>query len=157
VLFLDVASVEVYWSRSSGFDALSGGRVPLNGMSVASVPESGYIVGTVADLLGAFEQAVLVAIVRLGPDAYGRGVHAAVQERLERTIAPGAIHATLDRLERKGFVRSRLGDGTPARDGRPRRYYALTSAGAEALNNALHGLEHIWSGVKWPLKARSLT
>jgi DNA-binding PadR family transcriptional regulator len=109
----------------------------------------------VAELLGAFEQAVLVAIVRLGPDAYGRGVHAAVQDRLERTIAPGAIHATLDRLERKGFVRSRLGDGTPARDGRPRRYYALTSAGAKALTDARRGLERIWGGITWPLKARS--
>jgi DNA-binding PadR family transcriptional regulator len=107
-----------------------------------------------ADVLGAFEQAVLLAIVRLGRDAYGRGIHAAVQERLERPVPPGAVHATLDRLERKGLVASRLGEGTAARDGRARRYYAVQAAGVTALNDARRTLEHVWNGVNWPLKAR---
>jgi PadR family transcriptional regulator, regulatory protein PadR len=107
-----------------------------------------------ADVLGAFEQAVLLAIVRLGREAYGRGVHAAVQDRLDRSIAPGAVHATLDRLERKGLVRSHLGEGTEARDGRARRYYAVEAAGVAALNDARRTLEHVWNGVHWPLKAR---
>jgi PadR family transcriptional regulator PadR len=109
----------------------------------------------VADVLGAFEQAVLLAIVRLGRDAYGRGIHAAVQERLERPVAPGAVHATLDRLETKGLVRSWLGEGTKARDGRPRRFYTVESAGLRALNDARRTLQHVWSGFAWPMKVRS--
>lgn len=105
-----------------------------------------------AEILGAFEQAVLLAVVRLGREAYGRGIHAAVQERLNRTVSPGAVHATLDRLERKELLSSQLGEGTAERDGRPRRYYTLESAGVAALSDARRTLEHVWRGVKWPLK-----
>ena len=108
-----------------------------------------------ADVLGAFEQAVMLAIVRLGRDAYGRGIHAALQERLDRTLSPGAVHATLDRLERKRLLTSRIGEGTTARDGRARRYYMVTAAGVTALNDARQMLEHVWSGLVWPLKPRS--
>jgi DNA-binding PadR family transcriptional regulator len=89
----------------------------------------------------------------LGGDAYGRGIHAAVQERLARRISPGAVHATLDRLERRGLLSSRLGAGSAARDGRARRYYVLEAAGVTALNDARRTLEHVWSGLVWPLKA----
>ena len=82
-----------------------------------------------ADILGTFEQAVLLAIVRLEDDAYGRGILREVQERLSREVAAGAVHATLERLEAKGLVRSRMGTGTPIRDGRARRFYRLSSAG----------------------------
>ena len=82
-----------------------------------------------AETLGTFEQAVLLAIVRLRDDAYGRGILREVQERLQREIAAGAIHATLERLEGKGLIRSRLGVGTPIRDGRARRFYRLEPAG----------------------------
>jgi hypothetical protein len=71
----------------------------------------------VADILGTFEQAVLLAVVRLGEDAYGRAILKAVQSRLERDVAAGAVHATLERLERKGLLSSRLGPGTPVRAG----------------------------------------
>src|SRR4030095_11779733 len=57
-----------------------------------------------ADTLGSFEQAVLLAILRLGENAYGRAVLNEVQVRLERDVAAGAVHATLERLERKGLV-----------------------------------------------------
>lgn len=108
-----------------------------------------------ADVLGAFEQAVLLAVVRLGSDAYGRAVHAAVQERLDRPLSPGAVHATLDRLEHKGLLSSRLGEGTAARDGRRRRYYTVEASGVTALNDARRTMEHVWRGVNWPLKARA--
>jgi DNA-binding PadR family transcriptional regulator len=110
-----------------------------------------------ADALGAFEQAVLIAVIRLGDEAYGRGILKDVQERLERDIAPGAVHATLDRLEKKRMLASKLGSGTPVRAGRPRRYYRLTVAGVRALNDAREAVENIWRGLKWPLvKARSI-
>src|SRR5258707_2242367 len=75
-----------------------------------------------ADQLGAFEQAVLLGIVRLGENAYGRAILKEVQTRLERDVAAGAVHATLERLEKKGIVSSRFGPGTPVRAGRARRF-----------------------------------
>jgi DNA-binding PadR family transcriptional regulator len=105
-----------------------------------------------ADVLGAFEQAVLLAIVRLRDEAYGRAILKEVQELLGRDVAAGAVHATLERLENKGLVGSRLGSGTPIRAGRPRRYYRLQPRGARALNEARAAAESLWRGLKWPLK-----
>ena len=62
-----------------------------------------------AGTLGAFEQAVLLAIHRLGEEAYGRAILQEVHVRLERDVAAGAVHATLDRLAKKGLVVSRSG------------------------------------------------
>ena len=104
-----------------------------------------------ADILGAFEQAVLLAIVRLGEDAYGRAVLKEVQVRLARDVAAGAVHATLDRLENKGLVGSRLGTGTPIRSGRPRRFYRLRPRGFRALNETRAAVESLWRGLDWPL------
>jgi DNA-binding PadR family transcriptional regulator len=110
-----------------------------------------------ADVLGAFEQAVLLAVVRLREDAYGRAILKEVQTRLERDVVAGAVHATLERLERKGLLASRLGTGTPIRAGRPRRYYRLQPAGIRALNDARETVDQIWAGLTWPLvKARSI-
>ena len=106
-----------------------------------------------ADILGGFEQAVLLAIVRLGKEAYGRAILKEVQSRLDRDVAAGAVHATLERLERKDLVSSRLGTGTPVRSGRSRRYYQLTSNGAHALNDARTTINALWSGLRWPVKA----
>ena len=104
-----------------------------------------------ADILGAFEQAVLLAVVRLGDEAYGRAIMKEVQERLERDVAAGAVHATLERLQRKELVTSRLGSGTPARSGRARRYYRIQPAGIRALNDAREAVDALWHGIKWPL------
>jgi DNA-binding PadR family transcriptional regulator len=109
----------------------------------------------VADVLGPFEQAVLLEVLRLGEDAYGRAILKAVQSRLERDVAAGAIHATLERLQHKGLLSSRLGPGTPVRAGRPRRYYRLQPAGMRALDDARRTFNNIWRGLKWPVvKAR---
>ena len=104
-----------------------------------------------ADTLGTFEQAVLLALVRLGDAAYGRAIFKHVQERLQREIAAGAVHATLERLEAKGLATSRLGPGTEIRGGRARRYYRLSAAGARALNEAREAVEGLWRGIDWPL------
>ncbi len=107
-----------------------------------------------AEVLGTFEQAVLLAIIRLGDDAYGRGILSEVRVRLERDVAAGAVHATLERLENKGLVRSRLGSGTPVRDGRARRFYRLEPKGVRALNDARAAVNSLWRGMPWPLKGR---
>ncbi len=110
-----------------------------------------------AVVLGSFEQAVLIAVMRLQDEAYGRAILKGVQERLERDVAPGAVHATLDRLETKGLLTSTLGSGTPIRAGRARRYYRLKPAALRALNDARAAVDNIWRGLKWPLvKARCM-
>jgi DNA-binding PadR family transcriptional regulator len=108
-----------------------------------------------ADVLGNFEQAVLIALVRLGKDAYGRAILKEAQARLERELSAGAVYATLDRLEQKGLISSRLGPGTAVRAGRPRRYYAIEGAGIRALNDAKAAVLAIWQGFEWPLKGRA--
>ncbi len=108
-----------------------------------------------ADVLGSFEQAVLLAVVRLREDAYGRAILKDVQLRLERAVAAGAVHATLNRLEARGLLASRLGPGTPIRGGRARRFYRLQPAGIRALNDAREAIDHLWLGLRWPLKGRT--
>ena len=75
-----------------------------------------------ADVLGTFEQAVLVALVRpstaLGKEGYGRAVWKEVQLRLDRPVSAGAVYATLDRLEQKGLISSEIRAGDDARGGR---------------------------------------
>ena len=108
-----------------------------------------------ADVLGSFEQAVLLAIVRLDDGAYGRAILSEVSARLERDVATGAVQATLERLERKGLVRSKLGSGTPIRDGRARRFYTVLAEGLRALNDARTTHDSIWRGFARPLKSRA--
>jgi len=111
-----------------------------------------YNVGIMADTLGAFEQAVMLAVLRLGDGAYGRAILKEVQDRMKREVAAGAVHATLDRLENKAFVSSRLEQGTAIRSGRARRFYRVRAAGVHALNDAREAVETLWDGLRWPLK-----
>jgi DNA-binding PadR family transcriptional regulator len=99
-------------------------------------------------MLGVFEQAVLLAVVRLGEDAYGRAILVQVQERLQRDVAAGAVQATLARLERKGMLLSRIGPGTEVRAGRPRRFYRLGAPGLRALEEAHSAVNSLWRGFK---------
>ena len=105
-----------------------------------------------ADVLGAFEQAVLLAILRLADKAYGRAILQEIETRLKREVPAGAVHATLERLENKGLVKSKLGSGTVIRSGRSRRYYRLQASGVAALNDTRGTLEDLWRGLRWPLK-----
>jgi PadR family transcriptional regulator PadR len=108
-----------------------------------------------AAVLGAFEQAVLLAVIRLRNEAYGRVILADVQTRLGRDVAAGAVHATLSRLEHKGLLSSEVGEGSVVRAGRPRRYYRLQPQGRRALLEARLALKHLWRGFKSPLKGRA--
>ena len=103
-------------------------------------------------MLGVFEQAVLLAIVRLKDDAYGRTILNDVQDRLQKDVSAGAIQATLARLEQKGLVSSRLGPGTEIRAGRPRRFYRVAADGVRALDEARDAVTSLWRGFKRPRK-----
>jgi DNA-binding PadR family transcriptional regulator len=105
-----------------------------------------------AEVIGHFEQTVLVALVRLGGDAYGRAILVEVQTRLEREVSAGAVYATLERLEAKSYAASRLAPGTAIRGGRARRDFVPTAAGLRALNDAKSAADSLWRGLAWPLK-----
>ena len=109
-----------------------------------------------AEHLGIFEQAVLLSLVRprteLGREGYGRAILKEVEHRLEREISAGAVYATLDRLEAKGFVSSRLSQGTAVRAGRPRRHYTVEASGLRALHEAKSAADRLWASVRLPLK-----
>jgi PadR family transcriptional regulator PadR len=100
-------------------------------------------------VLGDFEQLVLLALVRLGPEAYGATIRREIEQRTGRRLSIGAVYVTLRRLEFKGFVVSRIGEPTPERGGRRRKHIALLPAGRRAVAQAYRaftmmadGLEH---------------
>src|SRR5438067_13663828 len=105
-----------------------------------------------ADVLGSFEQAVLIAVIRLGDEAYGSAVVSELHTRLQRDVTVGAVHATLVRLENKGLLSSHLGEGTPIRAGRPRRYYKVEPKGVRALDDARKPLSDLWRGIRLPIR-----
>jgi DNA-binding PadR family transcriptional regulator len=102
--------------------------------------------------LGDFEQLVLLALVRLGPDAYGATVRREIEEHAGREVSISAIYTTLDRLEQKGLVRSRIGEPTPERGGRRRRHFELLPLGARSLRDAYRALAGMTAGIERRLK-----
>jgi DNA-binding PadR family transcriptional regulator len=97
--------------------------------------------------LGEFEQVVLLAILRLGNDAYGVTIRSEIAACTGREPAPGALYTTLDRMEQKGVVRSWLGDATPQRGGRAKRFFALTKTGRAALVSAQRAYRSLLDGL----------
>src|ERR1700674_1659635 len=81
------------------------------------------------EFLGGFELLVLIALIRLGDEAYGVPISEAIEESSGRKVALGSVYITLERLEQKGFVSSRLGEPTPERGGRAKTYFRITSKG----------------------------
>jgi DNA-binding PadR family transcriptional regulator len=104
------------------------------------------------ETLGEFEQALLLAIVHLGDDAYGVTIRQEIEARTGRDIAIGALYTSLDRLERKGFARSRMSDPTPERGGRSKRHFRIQPAGAMALREARTRHQRMWDGLSPDLK-----
>jgi DNA-binding PadR family transcriptional regulator len=100
------------------------------------------------DLLGSFEQLVLLAIVRLKDNAYGMTVRQEIEGRTGRSVSLGAVYATLDRLESKGYVASRKGEASVERQGRAKRFFRIESAGAAALRQSLRAIENMRAGVR---------
>jgi|SRR5579871_534500 len=100
------------------------------------------------DYLGEFEQLILLALVRLGDDAYGVTIRETLLDRAGRDVSFGAIYSTLRRLEAKGLVRSSLGDPTPVRGGRAKKYVAITARGREAVRDAQRAFGRMAEGIK---------
>jgi PadR family transcriptional regulator PadR len=100
--------------------------------------------------LGEFEQVVLLAILRLGEKAYGVTIGAEITECTGRRPAPGALYTTLDRLEDKGLITSRLGDPTPQRGGRAKRYFTVRAKGVAAITRAQRSYRRLLQGCDLP-------
>lgn len=98
--------------------------------------------------LGEFEQLLLLALLQLEEDqCYGVRIRAAIEARTGRAVSPGAIYTALDRLEQRGLVSSRLGDPTPQRGGRRKRFYRIEAAGVSLLRASQDALARMARGV----------
>ena len=102
--------------------------------------------------LGEFEHLLLLAILRLGADAYGLAIARELEEHAKRRVSRGALYTTLDRLESKGLVRWKIGPGTRERGGLPRRSYTVSARGIAALRSSQQILQHMWRGLDDVLK-----
>ena len=89
-----------------------------------------------SETLGGFEKLLLLAVLRLGKDAYGAAIFEELESRTSRGVAPGAVYVTLRRLEKRGLVRARPGAPTPERGGRAKKIYELQPEGLNALRDA---------------------
>ncbi len=101
-----------------------------------------------ADTVGPFEQIILAAILSLREGAYGVTIHEKAGElAAPRSISLGAVYVTLDRLEDKGLISSRLSDPTPERGGRSKRFYRLEALGEQALEESAATAKRVWEAV----------
>ena len=99
------------------------------------------------DYLGEFEHIVVLALLRLSDRAYGVTVRQEIEARISREVSIGAVYATLDRLEAKGYVRSQIGEPTPERGGRSKRFFRVTAKGVAAVNRTHRALESMTEGL----------
>ena len=96
--------------------------------------------------LGELEQMILLAILRLGDDAYGMSIREELETRVGRELTRSAAYITLERLTKKGYLATRMGDPSPERGGRAKRYYEVTPSGREALRESGQALMRLWAG-----------
>ena len=94
--------------------------------------------------LGELEEMTLLVVIGLGRDAYGVAVQRVLEKDAHRRIALGAVYAALDRLERKGFVVSEVGEATAQRGGRRKRLFSATAFGIRAVREVKRTRERLW-------------
>lgn len=105
-------------------------------------------------LLGPLEQLVLLAVLRIGSEAYGMTIRREVEERTGRRLSIGAVYTALDRLLRKGYVRSHLGAPTTERGGRAKRHFRITARGEGALRESQSLLQSMSAGLELGLERK---
>jgi PadR family transcriptional regulator len=97
--------------------------------------------------LGEFELIVLLALLRVGEKAYGVPIARVIEESTGREVGIGSVYAALERLQQKGMVSSSLGDPTPERGGRAKRYFRVTRAGLQQVRKTQKALVALWQGL----------
>lgn len=100
-----------------------------------------------AGVLGEFEQLLLLAVLKLGDEAYGVTIRQAIADATGRDVAAGAVYTALGRMEQRGLVSSRPGETTPERTGMRRRYYRVTPEGAQRVYRAYQDLQAMTRGL----------
>ena len=103
-------------------------------------------------VLGEFEQLVLLSLTRLGQDAYGVPIADDIGARTGREISLGAVYKTLERLEDKGLVASRIGEPRPERGGRRKKHYRIAVPGQRALRQSMAAIRNMADGLESELK-----
>jgi DNA-binding PadR family transcriptional regulator len=96
---------------------------------------------------GEFEQVVMLALARLKDQAYGMAIRQEIADQTGRDVSIGSVYSALDRMEAKGFISSSLGNPTPQRGGRAKRYYRLEQSGAAALERAREMYLRLWDNL----------
>ena len=99
------------------------------------------------DYLGSFELMVMLALIRLGENAYGVPISREIVERTGREVALGSVYDSLERLEEKGLVSSNLGEPTAERGGRAKRYFRVTAKGLTEVRESQTALKKLWRGL----------
>jgi PadR family transcriptional regulator, regulatory protein PadR len=97
--------------------------------------------------LGEFELMILLAVIYLGEEAYGVPISRELEKRRRRVVSVGSVYAALERLESKGLVSSNLGDPTPERGGKAKRYFRVTKAGLRQVQESRRILTNLWRGL----------
>ena len=97
--------------------------------------------------LGEFEEIVLLTIGVLFGEAYGVAIKKYIEDRLHRNVSMGALHTALVRLEDKGYIKSREGESTPERAGRPKKYFEITALGKKAMEYSKNTRDSLWKAV----------
>ncbi|MCE7055221.1 PadR family transcriptional regulator [Algoriphagus sp. AGSA1] len=105
--------------------------------------------------LGEFEEVVMLTVGVLFDEAYGVSIKSEIESRLERSVSVGALQTALKRLEDKGYLKSREGESTHERAGRPKKYFQITALGKEAMQFTRRTREDLWKAIPdvvWNLK-----
>ncbi len=97
--------------------------------------------------LGDFEKMILFALYRLGSDAYGVTIRGEIKDRTGREVSIGSVYTALHRMEKRGLVTARMGESTPERGGRRKKYYRITPVGADTLSASYEALRRMADGV----------
>jgi DNA-binding PadR family transcriptional regulator len=103
-------------------------------------------------VIGEFEQLVLLAVIRLDSEGYAVTIRREIEGRTGRRVSRGAVYMTLERLEDKGFLRSRMTEPTAERGGRSRRVYAVTASAVAALRETRRALLRMWADIETALE-----
>src|ERR1700756_3362097 len=96
---------------------------------------------------GEFELMVMLALMRIGENAYGVPICREIEEHGRREVVVGSVYATLERLEEKGFVSSELGEPTAERGGRAKKYFHVTARGLKEVRETQRSLVKLWNGL----------
>lgn len=104
------------------------------------------------NFLGEFEQIVLLAMARVGDQAYAVSIHDEILRTTGRSVSIPAVYVTLSRLEKKGLVSSWMGEPSPKRGGRAKRYFELSDEGRDALEESREVFDQLWSGLELEAK-----